>query len=263
MRGITLRNSVFLRMNLVFVSLAAGLAGLTGCPITPPMSDAELEAAFQAAVDDAEVAEAIEICRNLTAITPYEESLIWEGIPGESRVLVVTWTSWTGYDDQVGKSIAVAELVKSIETTRDTWVTMAPQLQDFCMKRRLDDERMTLRVEQLLGLPPHNGKTRFVEFWIDPVDLFRPSADPAITDHEAELDFPQSSLFVAVSPGHITWYEDLVATSYGTGGYPWTRLGYTYDWGSPVSEVGLSEFVIRTGATATVKSVTLNSDYWR
>lgn len=261
--GTTLKNNYFLRMNLVSVSLAAGLAALTGCPLTPPLSDTALEAAFQAAVDDAEVAEASEICLNLTAITPYEESLIWEESPGESRVLVVTWTSWTGYDDQVGKSIAVADLLKSIETTRDTWVTMAPHIQGFCMQRRLNDDRMTLRVEQLLGLPPHNGKTRFVEFWVHPDDLFRPSADPAITDHEAELDFPQSSLFVTISPDHIAWYEDLAATSYGSGGYPWTRLGYTYDWGNPFSEVGLSEFVIRAGATVTVKSVTLNGEYWR
>ncbi|MCC6490802.1 MAG: hypothetical protein IT364_25165 [Candidatus Hydrogenedentes bacterium] len=250
--------------NLVtIVSSLACVTLFTGCPVTPPMTDAELAAAFQAAVDDAEVAEAAEICRTLTAIVPVEESLIWEGTPGESRVLVVTWTSYTGYDDQVGKSIAVADLLKSVETTRDTWVTVAPQVQDFCGKLLLNDERMTLRVEQLLGLPPHNGKTRFVEFWVDPQDLFRPSPDPAITDHEAELDFPQSSLFVAISPGHVTWYENMIATSYGTGGYPWTRLGYTFDWGNPVSEVGLSEFVIRTGATVTVKSVTLNSDYWR
>jgi len=248
------------------LQVAVVLAGLTvwsGCPVTPPTSDAELQAAFQAAVDDAEVAEAGEICRNLTAIVPEEEPLIWEGTPGESRVLVVTWTSYTGYDDQVGKSIAVADLMKFVETTRDTWVTAAPQVQDFCKRLHLDDERMTLRVEQLLGLPPHNGKTRFVEFWVDPQDLFRPSPDPAITDHEAELDFPQSNLYVTVSPDHVTWYENTLATSYGDGGYPWTRLGYTYDWGNPLSEVGLSEFVIRTGATVTVKSVTLNSDYWR
>ena len=27
--------------------------------------------------------------------------------------------------------------------------------------------------------------------------------------------------------------------------YPWTRLGYTYDWGNPRNLVGLSEFVLR------------------
>ncbi len=38
-------------------------------------------------------------------------------------------------------------------------------------------------------------------------------------------------------------------------GYPWTRLGYTYDWGNPGSEVGLSEFVIQGGATVQVAQV--------
>ncbi|MCL4692577.1 MAG: hypothetical protein KJ060_08715, partial [Candidatus Hydrogenedentes bacterium] len=134
---------------------------------------------------------------------------------------------------------------------------------DVCKRLALNDSRMTLRAEQLLGLPPHDGKTRFVEFWVDPSDLFRPSPDPAVTDHEAELDFPGSELFVTVSSEYVDWYESQVAISYGPDGYPWTRLGYTYDWGNPLTEVGLSEFVIRTGATVTVKSVTLNADYWR
>jgi len=38
-------------------------------------------------------------------------------------------------------------------------------------------------------------------------------------------------------------------------GYPWTRLGYTYDWGNPDSEVGLSEFVITAGATIKIENV--------
>ena len=28
-------------------------------------------------------------------------------------------------------------------------------------------------------------------------------------------------------------------------GFPWTRLGYTYDWGKPDNHVGLSEFILR------------------
>ncbi len=49
--------------------------------------------------------------------------------------------------------------------------------------------------------------------------------------------------------------------SYGENGYPWTRLGYTYDWGNPISEVGLSEFIIDEGATIEIKGVTTNEDY--
>ena len=42
---------------------------------------------------------------------------------------------------------------------------------------------------------------------------------------------------------------------------PWTRLGYTYDWGNQASEVGLSEFVVWAKTTVKVESVTQNADY--
>ena len=45
-----------------------------------------------------------------------------------------------------------------------------------------------MRLEKLLGLPPNSGKTKFVEIWVRPQDLFRPSPDPEITDCVAELD---------------------------------------------------------------------------
>lgn len=235
----------------------------SGCPTTAPsMTDEQLQAAFQAAVKDAEVAEPGEISTRLTAITPYNDRLIWEGTAGASRVLMVTWTSYTGYDDLVGKSIQADDITKSTETSRDTWVTAAPELQAFCKRQHLDSAALVLRTEQLMGVPAHSGKTRFVAFWVNPEDLFRPSPDPEITDHEAELDFPVSAQFTTVSAEHVDWINALKASSYGTGGYPWTRLGYTYDWSTPFCNVGLSEFVIRSGATVDVESVTLNDDFW-
>jgi hypothetical protein len=55
--------------------------------------------------------------------------------------------------------------------------------------------------------------------------MFRPSPDAEIDDSVAELEFPAGT-----SQDHMTWITDRMATSYGEGGYPWTRLGYTYDW---------------------------------
>jgi len=98
---------------------------------------------------------------------------------------------------------------------------------------------------------------------VDPQDLFRPSPDPEITDREAESGFPHSTLFVTVSEDYVRWFTDLTAASYGDNGYPWTRLGYTYDWGNPKSEAGLSEFVIRPGATIEIKAVYRDLDYFK
>ncbi len=65
-----------------------------------------------------------------------------------------------------------------------------------------------------------------------------------------------------VSAEYIEWFTALQSKSYGENGYPWTRLGYTYDWGNPESEVGLSEFVIEAGATVKIHSVSGTADYF-
>ncbi|CAB1082087.1 hypothetical protein D1AOALGA4SA_9725 [Olavius algarvensis Delta 1 endosymbiont] len=40
-------------------------------------------------------------------------------------------------------------------------------------------------------------------------------------------------------------------------------MGYIYDWGDPDSEVGLSEFVIRQGASVVLRSVADINQYCR
>ncbi|MBN1345470.1 MAG: hypothetical protein JXQ73_22450 [Phycisphaerae bacterium] len=235
------RNLTHLFHSLLLLTL------IVGCLPTP-----DLEEAFENAVKDAQTAEPGEISKDLTALAAYNDDVIWEGQPGDSRVLTVTWTDWDGYDNLVGQET---------QLTRDVWVTAVPEVQEFCRTHWIAPGNLTLRLEQLLGLPPNDGKTRFVELWADPNDLFRPSPDPEITDHEAGLDFPVSDLFVALDPNYVDWFNAQKQSSYGENGYPWTRLGYTYDWGNPCTDVGLSEFVIRSGANVTVQSVTGNEAY--
>jgi hypothetical protein len=38
-------------------------------------------------------------------------------------------------------------------------------------------------------------------------------------------------------------------------GYPWTRLGYTYNWRPGTDKYGASEYVVRKGATVNVLDV--------
>ncbi len=66
-----------------------------------------------------------------------------------------------------------------------------------------------------------------------PQDRYRPSADPSPTDCEAELDFPGSAE-VTVSESYKSWFENNANNSYllTRYGFPWTRLGYTYNWGN-------------------------------
>ncbi len=220
--------------------------------ITEDTGQNDIQKAYRIAVEDAANPEESEISNKLTPITDYNTDLVWDGVPGKSRVCVVTWTSYDGYDNKEGQAIAIK---------RDTWVTVVPELKDFINSHGLRMDTMTLRIEQLLGLPPKNGKTRFVELWVDPKDLFRPSPDPEIIDCEADLQFPNSR-YMTVSPSHVEWINILRETSYGEKGYPWTQLGYTYDWGGdPDSDFGLSEFVIIKNSEVRVHAIILNEDY--
>jgi hypothetical protein len=240
------RISLFLSV----VGIILGSSALCACssPSTPDAS--ELQQMYRNAVKDAETAEPNEISTNLTAIVPYNDKLTWQSETG--RVLVVTWTSWSGYDGLVGNTTVLQ---------REVWVTAAPELQNFCKNCCRDNESLTLRLEQLQGLPPDNGKTRIVEMWVSPADLFRPSPDPEISDREAGIDFPIPSDYITVNQSYIEWFNTLKNASYGENGYPWTRLGYTYDWGNPQGEVGLSEFVVRQGAIVGIYSVSSTEAY--
>jgi LysM repeat protein len=255
--------------NLIRIGQKLWLPGAQAAPTPPPtptpppaaqnpppaQSADQLRQAYDAAVRDAEVAEPSEISRDLTAIVESNDKLQWEGQPGSKRVLLATWTSFAGYNDLVGKSYTVPE-------GREIWFTASPVVRDFCSAYQKSNPGadLTLRLRQLLGLPPDDPKTIFVEMWVNPSDVFRPSPDPEITDHEAELDFPNSSRS-SVSQAHMDWINNLKQKSYGPKGYPWTRLGYTYDWGNPNSEVGPSEFVIASGVTVDINKTYTTADY--
>jgi hypothetical protein len=219
----------------LFVVAGCGGDGDGAPSTTTSTTDAEIEALYQAAIVDAKTAEPSEIVTTLVAINQENADLIRDP---SGRVLMTTWDSYTGYDV-------------------DVWVTPGRDLQDFCRKSGLQGEALALRLEQIIGLPPKNGYDRMVELWV-PVDgMFRPSPDPEITDSTAQLDFPPNT-----PQAHVNWINNLTASSYGPDGYPWTRLGYTYDW-SPeaATEVGLSEFVITKGTAVVVESVTPHDEY--
>ena len=202
-------------------------------------------------VRDAEIASHEEISNNLTPIIESNNNLIWdESEPNQTRVMVVTWTD-DFYDDKVSRSIKV---------DRHVWVTAAPELKNFCTNYQTENPNLTIRLKQLLGLPSNITKSRFVEIWIYPNDLFRPSPDPEITDNEAELTFLDSKINDS-NAEYIMWFNEQKAESYDQGGYPWTRMGYTYDWGNPDSEVGLSEFVINKGSIIEVNGSYSLRDY--
>ncbi len=214
-----------------------------------------LPQAYYSALEDAHKAEYLEISQNLTAIIKDNPRIQWDG----DRVKVSTFTDYEGYQ----KGMKGPEPV-------DIWVTIVPELKEFCTDYSSSGGDLILRIEQLLGLSPSNKTTKnIIEFWVKSKDLFRPTPDPEISDREAELNFPTSDSFLTVSPEYQNWFNSreqefqrqLKEMNPDKLSSPWTKLGYTYDWGDPKNHVGLSEFVIRKGANIEVDSVSTAKDY--
>ncbi len=220
---------------------------------------------YNMAVLDAKVAEPFEIYRSLIAVVNYGDStagqgnLVWSTDSlGKLRVLVISWMkqSSTQYWP-VGQTFKTSN-----NQAHMSWITNAPEMLDFLKKNTFkDSSQLHLRIAQLLGMPPDSQNNFFVEFWVYPENLFRPTPDPEITDHEADLYFPSW-----ISQKHRNWFLNEIQNKYDTSttnAFPWTRLGYTYDWANPLHPVGLSEFVVDTSAVVTVTRTLSSWQYYQ
>lgn len=197
-----------------------------------------LDSLFSAAMQEAENPTPDKINYNLLPIVGNPD-LIDTLIEGEKYVKMVSWKSNPTYFPDSGK----------YNTSKyDVWVTAAPLIQDKCIEYYKTQKDPNMRLRQLLGLQPFTVETFFLEVWVKPTDLFRPCPDNGTEDNHCELNLPNK-----VTDEYRKWfnnlravqYNDCTDTTFHEYGYPWTQLGYTYDW-SPdnQSHVGLSEFVI-------------------
>lgn len=285
---------VTLMVVLVFALSCLSLASCGGnsSAETDPQMD------YDAAVQDAKTINPEKISKNLTAIKADNINLRWENeIPG-SRVLVATWvgnqSACEGYNNPDSSGCKAEQECPNY--WYNSWVTVVPEL-----KTLVGSSPTLLRIAQALGLPPPSSaqtldNTCVIELYVSPANLFRPSADPEITDQEAETAFPAdgfrkfddtvlvysdmpcdgSRCSSCTSSGkcgmtsYRHWFENRREYVYSrttvNDAYPWTALGYTYDWGNPKPpHIGVSEFVINAGSTGVpvfIKSVQWTRSYF-
>lgn len=232
-------------------------------PTGPDM--AALKKQYKLAVIDARTAEPYEISRNLVAINYYSDSMAGEGnltwsgdSTGKMRLLVVSWMKQSNTQYwPVGKTFKTSNNMAYL-----SWITTVPEIMGFLKKSHFNTQSdLHLRIAQRLGMPPDSKNDYFVEFWVYPENLFRSTPDPEITDHEAELYFPSTA-----SQKHISWFMNEIKNKYdtsSTSAFPWTRLGYTYDWANPIQPIGFSEFVVDTSSLVTVKRILSSWEYYQ
>jgi hypothetical protein len=245
-------------------SSSLALLALTACPGQPEPDVCAQESYAQAhpeecgapppaACDDAAYARAndasadaspSEVSDALFALSPSNPRVVWKDAE-KSAVRVVVWTTYSGYQNDPQGNYSF---------TQEVFVTAAPQVQDLCKSLTTTGNERANRINQYLGLPVTAGvdnTRRIVELWVKPSDLFRPCADAEIDDTTCGLTYPASA-----TTDHKSWLETYFAGSHNPWKavkYPFTGLGYTYDWCSGgTSPVGASEYVVKKGSVAQV-----------
>lgn len=277
-----------IRKILLIIGLLSGLLS-TGCLSSGSgrsPNRAASWALYNAALAAAKYPDSSEISTDLQPILagtdgrPDSAGLKWR----DGRVLMVTWTQAKHYAGPVYYSGYEFPLYG------DTWFTLFPAVKDFCTAYR--GRNLGLRLRQRIGLPPEDPKDAFLEVWVRPEDLFRPCPDPEISDSQCQVRIPLvehqppppdgrlppwycptsgeeprqvEGAFRTVHQAHLNWMCQNWVGSYTNAdpakNYPWTALGYTYDWGRPKNPQGLSEFVSLKGAPVIFERLVLTDAY--
>ncbi len=237
---------------------------------------------FKQSIDLADRTYVHEVSDQLFAISPWNKKIVWS--PDQTRVLMLTWIP-AAYKGTYEKCLNSGELMN---ISWDAWVTAVPEVKDKL--REYSQNRngfgLTDRTEQLLGLipskPPYavTQNKLFVEMWVRPQDVFRPCLDAETIDsscmidpHESDLDslppvYRDMSQLVAMTPEHKAWFENEKKSKYtGQWAMPWTRFGYTYDWGSlkkaagKRAAYGASEYLLKRGSNVLIHSIIPTDNY--
>lgn len=203
---------------------------MSGCASLSPSNDSQR---YQAAIRDAAVIEPTEV-KPLPVIA-------------SDKVRVVTWTKFPD-------SYPLGQPTKL--KWGEVWVTQDQVVQTRC--RSFAPDKVMSDVQQLLGLPLNcDEKRHFVTLEVDAAALFRPCANPSLQATTCEAGLPKT-----VAPDHAAWYAKQTSQSYQTqNGFPWTRLGYTYNWKAGADEVGVAELVIKAGAQVLPVAMAETAEY--
>lgn len=205
----------------LFVAISL-MASLAGCGEQAHTADELWEAAMKDAVfsEDEEVLE-------LVTLTSEDPAVIWDE-SGE-RVLLLTWHD---HSEECVPGLPMSS------RDGDIWATSLGEMTAWYKEHHNGVTDWNLRFAQLLGVHADGGYTHFTGFWVAPENVIRPAY---LTDVTAQMENGYANL---EEGPYKNWFDQNILWSYFESSYPWTRLGYTYDWSGGDSEYGLTEFLI-------------------
>lgn len=227
-----------------------------------PASAPTLDAVYSAGLADARYPSDEEQSDHLVVLTRDNAQLEWSD---DGRLLVTSLTRSKFYSDPEQSAPGTVLSLYS-----ETWFTTGTEVADACSG--LSGDALNLRLEQLLGLPPGGGRDVFLQVWIEPDDLMRPCANPSVTEADCAIGSPLQAQDGIVSwrchgalDEHARWMCSTWVERYGVSDplqqYPWTALGYTYDWADLNDPVGPSEFVAAEGTEVELVRVVPVEDF--
>ena len=235
------RSRLFLSSSLLLITVFAG--------ITPAQQREKSQSELIKRLDKVIYDAAVYKDSNLRPLNP---------LKFEPTTMTAKVVTLTGYEYSKG----------SYTLTRDLWVTAVPEVKNKCQGVRGD---LALWLRELLGLHPDSQVKHFVVIEVKKDDIFRPTPNPDATTtspcgssqaKNCGEFFPEG-----VSDRHIKWIANQMLGSYliskplKSDGYPWTRLGYTYNWRRGSDRYGASEYVIRQGAVVNVEEIIPYREY--
>ena len=190
---------------------------------------------YEKAVTDAVDAEPDEVYP-LVTLVPGEPMATWNE---DGRVLLLTWHDEPESYPQ-GQDVTLEN--------SEVWTFTDGEIRSWYQSEGQDAASVVLRLEQLIGLPRDSGYTHVSALWVQPEDLLRPAYCTDAADEHMDNYFSGQT-----DSDYLTWFEANIEWSYTQSAYPWTRLGYTYDWSLYGDEYGLTEFIICPGSEVTVE----------
>jgi hypothetical protein len=204
----------------------------------------------------------VEAIRRSAVVTPDDALRLVPLVAGPDGT--VTVTTWADCKGRAAANQCSSHTPGRTMLEEDVWVADRDEFQTRCRRLRGD---IVLQIDQLVGLPPPQKplpsdtmEWQFVTFSAVPLaSVFRPCTDTRVdTDRCSGTQLPRS-VSPNAPPDYYKWFANQAMSSWQiptkgqpATGYPWTRLGYTYNWApGAASRYGLSEYVI-SGASRPV-----------
>lgn len=232
--------------------------------------------AYGDAIRDAAVSLPGEVVTDLLVPTPDDPRTQWATFNDEQYVLVQTVSFKPVTSVSSGESFAAAS---------DVWIAIPGEMDEVCFEygcAQMNVDELDMVFKQVIGLPPDADYSVLSRFWVRPTDLVRPctnvdpmtSSCPQLMTNTTRGSSDWSDFLFG--QGMYSWrlprrgtpmpriscaqdYENV--TNGNCYGFPWTRLGYTYDWTPGAKDDrGVTEFVVPEGTTVYLDSVGTQRD---